>query len=59
MEPRSILVIIWNLLANPAARYQDLGASYHTSRIDQGKKVRNHIRQLEALGYTVALTQAA
>jgi transposase len=32
---RSILVIIWNLLANPAARYQDLGAGHHTSRIDQ------------------------
>jgi transposase len=56
---RSILVIIWNLLADPAARYQDLGAGYHASRIDTGKKVRNHIRQLEALGYTVALTHAA
>jgi transposase len=56
---RTILVIIWHLLADPAARYQDLGAGYHTSRIDTGKKVRNHIRQLEALGFTVALTQAA
>jgi transposase len=56
---RSILVIIWNLLADPAARYQDLGSGYHASHIDTGKKVRNHIRQLEALGYTVALTQAA
>jgi transposase len=56
---RSILVIIWNLLTNPAARYQDLGAGYHASRTDKGKKVRNHIRQLEALGYTVALTEAA
>ena len=56
---RSILVIIWHLLADPAARYQDLGAGYHASRLDTGKKVRNHIRQLEALGYTVTLTQAA
>ena len=56
---RSILVIIWNLLTNPAARYKDLGAGYHASRINKEKKVRNHIRQLEALGYTVALTQAA
>jgi hypothetical protein len=47
---RSIPVIIWDLLASPAARYQDLGASYHTSRIDAGKKVRNHTRRLEALG---------
>jgi transposase len=56
---RSILVIIWHLLADPAARYHDLGASYHASRTDPGKKIRNHVRQLEALGYTVALTQAA
>jgi transposase len=56
---RSILVIIWHLLADPAARYQDLGAGYHASRTDTGKKVRNHVRQLEALGYTVALSQAA
>jgi transposase len=56
---RSILVIIWNLLTNPADRYQDLGAGYNASRTDKGKKVRNHIRQLEALGYTVALTEAA
>jgi transposase len=56
---RSILVIIWNLLADPAARYHDLGSGYHASRTDTGKKVRNHIRQLEALGYVVTLTQAA
>ena len=56
---RTILVIIWHLLADPAARYLDLGAGYYASRIDKDKKVRNHIRQLEALGYTVALTQAA
>jgi transposase len=56
---RTILVIIWHLLANPAARYHDLGAGYYASRIDTERKTRNHIRQLEALGYTVTLTQAA
>jgi transposase len=56
---RSILVIIWNLLTDPAARYQDLGAGYHASHTDTSRKVRSHIRQLEALGFTVALTQAA
>jgi transposase len=56
---RSILVIVWHLLADPAARYHDLGSGYYTSRIDKDRKTRNHIRQLEALGYTVALTQAA
>ena len=56
---RSILVIVWHLLADPAARYHDLGASYYTSRIDKNRKTRSHVRQLEALGYTVTLTQAA
>ncbi len=56
---RSILVIVWHLLADPAARYADLGAGYYASRIDKGKKARNHIRQLEALGFTVTLAPAA
>jgi len=56
---RSILVIVWHLLANRTARYQDLGAGYYTSRIDKNRKMRNHVRQLETLGYTVTLTQAA
>jgi transposase len=56
---RTILVIAWHLLTHPAARYHDLGSAYYSSRINTAKKVRNHIRQLEALGYTVTLTQAA
>ncbi len=56
---RSILVIVWHLLANPTARYQDLGAGYYASRIDKDRKTRSHIRQLEALGYTVTLAPAA
>jgi hypothetical protein len=56
---RSILVIVWHLLSDPTARYHDLGPDYHTSRIDKAKKARNHIRQLEALGFTVTLAPAA
>ena len=56
---RSILVIIWHLLADPAATFHDLGAGYYASRTDKDKKIRNHIRQLEALGLTVTLAQAA
>ncbi len=56
---RSILVIVWHLLADPTARYHDLGADYHASRIDTARKARNHIRQLEALGFTVTLAPAA
>ena len=56
---RSILVIIWHLLSDPTARFHDLGADYHTNRIDKDGKVRNHLRQLQALGYTVTLEPAA
>jgi transposase len=56
---RSILVIVWQLLADPTARYHDLGADYYANRTDKKRKTRNHIRQLEALGYTVTLTAAA
>ena len=56
---RSILVIIWHLLSDPAARFCELGSAYHASRTSTQRKARGHIRQLEALGYTVTLTQAA
>jgi transposase len=56
---RSILVIIWQLLSHPGLRYHDLGADFHTRRIDTERRTRNHVRQLEALGYTVTLTAAA
>ena len=56
---RSILVIIWHLLADPAARYTDLGYGYYQARTDTDRKLRNHIRQLQALGFTVTITKAA
>ena len=56
---RSILVIVWHLLADPAARFRELGAGYYASRTDTDRKTRNHVRQLEALGFTVTLAQAA
>ena len=56
---RSILVIIWHLLADPTARYHDLGSDYYASRIDKQRKIHNHIRQLQALGCTVTITPAA
>ena len=54
----SILVIAWHLLSDPDARYHDLGPDY-AMRIDPERRKRNHIRQLEALGYTVTLQPAA
>jgi transposase len=56
---RSILVIVWQLLADPTARYRDLGADYHSTRIDTTRKIRNHVSQLAALGYRVTLEPAA
>ncbi len=56
---RSILVIVWNLLADPGSRYHDLGADHYVSRIDTQRRVRNHLSQLAALGYRVTVEPAA
>jgi len=56
---RSILVIIWHLLSDPGTQFCDLGSGFYASRIDPDRRKRNHIRQLEALGYTVTLQPAA
>ena len=56
---RSMLVIIWHLLADPDARYADLGSDFYDTRINPERRRRNHIRQLEALGYKVILEPAA
>ena len=56
---RSILVIIGHLLATPAARFTDLGYGYYQARTDVDRKLGNHIRQIQALGFAVTLTRAA
>jgi len=56
---RSILVIVWHLLSDPTARFQDLGAGFYDTRSGPERAKRNHIRQLEALGYRVTLERAA
>ena len=56
---RSILIIVWHLLADPEARFHDLGSGFYDSRISPERKKHNHIRQLEALGYKVTLEPAA
>ena len=56
---RSILVIIWHLLVDPTARFHDLGPGFYDTRINPERAKRNHIRQLEALGYKVTLQPAA
>jgi transposase len=56
---RSILIIIWHLLSDPDARFHDLGPGFYDTRIDADRRKRNHVRQLEALGYRVTLQPAA
>ena len=56
---RSILVIVWHLLSDPEAHFHDLGAGFYDTRIGPERAKRNHIRQLEALGYKVTLHPAA
>ena len=52
---RSILVIIWHLLADPEARFTDLGAGWHDQQAGRDRKIRSHLRQLKALGIDVTL----
>lgn len=56
---RSILVIVWHLLADPTSRFHDLGVDYNTHRTNDQKKIRGHVRQIEACGFTVTLTPVA
>jgi len=53
---RSVLIIVWHLLNDPAARYHDLGSGWHARHTDRSRKARNAQRQLEALGYDVIIT---
>jgi transposase len=56
---RSILVIIWHLLSDDQARFHHLGADFYDTRVGTEHAKRNHIRQLQALGYRVTLEPAA
>ena len=56
---RSIVVIVWHLLADPTTRFRDLGPDYHTTNINTGRKIRNLVHQLEVLGLQVSLQPAA
>jgi transposase len=52
---RSILIIVWHLLKDPAARFTDLGPDHYAKHTDASRKARGHKRQLEALGWDVIL----
>jgi transposase len=54
---RSVLVIVWHLLSDAEATYQDLGVTFYDTRINPERRARHHIRQLESLGYDVTATR--
>jgi len=56
---RSILVIIWALLSDEQAQFVDLGPDFYAARTNPERKVRQHVRELQALGYSVTLNPAA
>ena len=56
---RSILVIIFHLLADPTAEFTDLGSDFYQRRIDRARRTTHLLRQLHALGYQVQLTEPA
>jgi transposase len=56
---RSILIIIFHLLADPTATFEDLGADFYDRRVNKERRTRSLVHQLEALGHQVTLTSAA
>jgi transposase len=56
---RSILIIVWQLLNDDPAQFIDLGSGYYETRVNLNRKMRNHIRELQNLGYRVTLEPAA
>ena len=55
---RSILVIAWHLLSNPVAASATSARGSTPSASTRTPASATHIRQLEALGYTVTLQPA-
>ncbi len=56
---RSILVVVWHLIADPTARFVDLGSDFYERRIDNDRRTRDLVRQLHALGHQVTLNPRA
>jgi len=54
----SILMIVFFLLADPTARYHDLGPDFYARHLDTRRRTDQLVRQLQALGHTVTLAPA-
>jgi len=56
----SVLTIIWHLLDDPDAHYQDLGSDFYQTKVNTHRRERDLIRQLEHLtGKKVTLEAVA
>lgn len=53
----SMIVIVYHLLADPDATFQELGGDFFRKR-NQEQEQRRHVRALESLGFGVTLTPA-
>ncbi|MFG1711348.1 IS110 family transposase, partial [Nonomuraea sp. M3C6] len=52
---RTLLTIIWALLSDPDARFDDLGPDFYDLHIDPQRRTRSLIRELERLGHKVTV----
>jgi hypothetical protein len=57
-KPLYGLVGVGAHLFGPGTRYTDLGYGYYHAHTDLDRKLRNHIRQIQAVGSAVTLTEA-
>jgi transposase len=55
----TLVVIVWHVLADDDAEYQDLGADWFERRNDSAAHTRRLVHQLEKLGHRVTLEPAA
>lgn len=53
-----MVVSAWHMLST-GETYRELGADYYTQRHDPERQARRLTRQLEQLGYTVAIAPVA
>ena len=56
---RPILVIVFELLADPATRFNDLGPDHYAKRMDTGRRTAKLAAELRAPGWSVELTPLA
>jgi transposase len=56
---RSMQVIIWHLLSDPETRCADRGSDFYDTRINQERRKRNYVHQLEVMSCIVTVEPAA